>query len=38
VNPKRDGVAFFRDRLPPGTPMLNWGCPGRVGDPVPAEA
>jgi phosphatidylglycerophosphatase C len=38
VNPKRDGIPCFRDRLPPGTPMLNWGCPGRVGDPVPAEA
>ena len=34
VNPKADGVPFFRSRLPAGTPMLNWGCPGRVGDAV----
>jgi phosphatidylglycerophosphatase C len=32
VNPKREGIAFFRERLPAGTPMLNWGCPGRFGD------
>lgn len=32
VNPKPDGIAFFRERLPAGTPMLNWGCPGRAGD------
>ena len=38
VNPKRDGVEFFRQHLPAGTPMLNWGCPGRVGDAVPADA
>jgi len=38
VNPKRDGIAFFRARLPAGTPMLNWGCPGRSGDAVPANA
>lgn len=34
VNPKASRVAMFRKRLPPGTPILNWGCPGRVGDPV----
>lgn len=34
VNPKPDGIAFFRRRLPAGTPMLNWGCPGRAGDAV----
>ncbi|WP_133500582.1 haloacid dehalogenase-like hydrolase [Cognatilysobacter terrigena] len=38
VNPKEKGVAFFRERLPPGTPMLNWGCPGRAGDAVSADA
>jgi phosphatidylglycerophosphatase C len=37
VNPKREGIAFFRERLPAGTPMLNWGCPGRFGDAVTAE-
>ena len=34
VNPKPKGMAFFRARLPAGTPMLNWGCPGRAGDVV----
>ncbi len=34
VNPKRSRVAMFRRVLPPGTPILNWGCPGRAGDPV----
>lgn len=39
VNPKADSVAMFRQALPPGTPILNWGCPGRAGDPVaPATA
>ncbi|GAB1594623.1 haloacid dehalogenase-like hydrolase [Lysobacter claricitrinus] len=38
VNPKPKGVAFFRERLPAGTPMLNWGCPGRAGDAVRADA
>ncbi|HZX80358.1 MAG TPA: haloacid dehalogenase-like hydrolase [Lysobacter sp.] len=33
VNPKRDSVDFFRRTLPTGTPMLNWGCPERAGDP-----
>ena len=36
VNPKRGRVAMFRRVLPPGTPILNWGCPDRAGDPVPA--
>jgi len=34
VNPKAAQVALFRRALPPGTPVLNWGCPGRAGDPV----
>jgi len=34
VNPKADRVEMFRGVLPPGTPILNWGCPGRAGDPV----
>lgn len=34
VNPKAGRVAMFRDVLPAGTPILNWGCPGRGGDPV----
>lgn len=34
VNPKRDRVEFFRRVLPAGTPILNWGCPGRGGDTV----
>lgn len=34
VNPKASRVAMFRHVLPPGTPILNWGCPGRAGDPV----
>jgi len=33
VNPKRRRVAMFRRVLPPGTPILNWGCAGRGGDP-----
>ncbi len=36
VNPKRGRVAMFRRLLPPGTPILNWGCRDRGGDPVPA--
>lgn len=36
VNPKRDSVAFFRRVLPPSTPILNWGCVGRAGDPPAA--
>ena len=34
VNPKRGRVAMFRRLLPPGTPILNWGCPGRAGEPA----
>lgn len=34
VNPKAARVAMFRRALPPGTPILNWGCPGRGGDPA----
>ena len=34
VNPKPGRVEMFRRVLPPGTPVLNWGCPGRAGDPV----
>ena len=32
VNPKPQRVAMFRRVLPPGTQILNWGCPGRGGD------
>lgn len=38
VNPKAGSVARFRAVLPPGTPILNWGCPERAGTPVPAPA
>jgi phosphatidylglycerophosphatase C len=39
VNPKAARVALFRRVLPPGTPILNWGCKDRAGDPVaPAVA
>lgn len=34
VNPKPQRIAFFRRVLPAGTPILNWGCPGRGGDPA----
>jgi len=34
VNPKAAQIALFRRELPLGTPILNWGCPGRAGDPV----
>lgn len=34
VNPKRDSVDMFRRVLPPGTPILNWGCAGRGGVPA----
>lgn len=34
VNPKPSRVALFRRALPAGTPILDWGCPGRAGDPV----
>jgi len=32
VNPKASSVEMFRRELPPGTPILNWGCVGRAGD------
>ncbi len=38
VNPKDDAVELFRRELPPGTPILNWGCKGRAGEPVSAAA
>ena len=34
VNPKPGRIEWFRERLPAGTPMLNWGCPDRGGDGV----
>jgi phosphatidylglycerophosphatase C len=34
VNPKPGAVALFRRALPEGTPILNWGCADRAGDPV----
>ncbi len=34
VNPKGSQVAMFQRVLPTGTPILNWGCPGRAGAPV----
>ena len=34
VNPKAGSVAMFRKALPAGTPILNWGCPGRAGQRV----
>jgi phosphatidylglycerophosphatase C len=36
VNPTISGVALFRRVLPEGTPILNWGCAGRAGEPVGA--
>ena len=36
VNPKARAVARFRRERPPGTPVLNWGCPGRAGEAVAA--
>ena len=38
VNPKAAQVDMFRRVLPAGTPILNWGCPGRAGDPVVSAA
>ncbi|RMH93358.1 haloacid dehalogenase [Lysobacter pythonis] len=34
VNPKARSVAKFERQLPPGTPILNWGCPDRAGTPA----
>ena len=36
VNPKRGSVEMFRRALPAGTPILNWGCRDRGGEPVAA--
>ena len=38
VNPKASSVAMFRRELPAGTPILNWGCPDRAGEPVVSTA
>jgi phosphatidylglycerophosphatase C len=38
VNPKPKSVEMFRRVLPPGTPILNWGCKDRAGDPVAASS
>lgn len=38
VNPRASNVAMFRRVLPPGTPILNWGCRHRAGDPVGTQA
>ena len=35
VNPKPGSIGVFRRLLRPDTPILNWGCPGRAGDPDP---
>jgi len=34
VNPKASAVAHFRQVLPEGTRILNWGCVDRAGDAV----
>ncbi|MGS1076582.1 haloacid dehalogenase-like hydrolase [Pseudoxanthomonas beigongshangi] len=34
VNPKPARVEMFRRVLPAGTPILNWGCQDRGGEPV----
>lgn len=34
VNPKPAREAMFRRVLPPGTPILNWGCKERGGSPL----
>jgi phosphatidylglycerophosphatase C len=36
VNPKASSVATFRRELGADTPLLNWGCAGRAGEPVTA--
>ncbi|WP_305805247.1 haloacid dehalogenase-like hydrolase [Stenotrophomonas sp. YIM B06876] len=33
VNPKAARVRMFQQVLPPGTPILNWGCRDRAGEP-----
>ena len=32
--PEGQARAMFRSVLPPGTPILNWGCKDRAGEPV----
>jgi len=34
VNPKAAKVDLFRQLLPTGTPILNWGCASRGGEPA----
>ncbi|WP_454832153.1 haloacid dehalogenase-like hydrolase [Pseudoxanthomonas wuyuanensis] len=34
VNPKPGRIDMFRRVLPPGTPILNWGCQDRGGTPT----
>jgi phosphatidylglycerophosphatase C len=34
VNPKRGKIDWFRQQLGAATPILNWGCHDRGGDPV----
>lgn len=34
VNPKASAVETFRRALPAGTPILNWGCRNRAGEPA----
>jgi phosphatidylglycerophosphatase C len=34
VNPKAAKEGLFRQLLPAGTPILNWGCASRGGDPA----
>jgi phosphatidylglycerophosphatase C len=34
VNPKPSRIALFRRVPPEGTPILNWGCGSRGGDPA----
>ena len=31
VNPKETQITVWKQRLPPGTPIVNWGCPRRGG-------
>lgn len=38
VNPKPQRVEMFRRVLPPGTPILNWGCAQRGGEEVASAA
>lgn len=35
VNPKAKREEMFRRVLPAGTPILNWGCKDRSGEPLP---